>query len=113
LAIALSKLLSALQRGQILGPAERNVLWDMMARSPTGVRRLRGALPPGTPTRDKTGTARDGKATNDVGVITLPLDRGHLAMAVLIANSKLTFEEQERLIAELGRAAYDAYAADP
>jgi beta-lactamase class A len=112
-AAALTKLLAALERGLILKRAERDVLWDMMARSTTGRRRLRGALPPGTPAIDKTGTGRDGSGTNDVGVVTLPGGRGHLALAVLITGSKLTPDQQESLIAELGRVAFDAYASTP
>ena len=53
------------------------------------------------------------KATNDVGIITLPTRRGHLAIAVLVSESRLSDADQEKLIAELARAAYDAYATDP
>ena len=59
---------------------------------------------------DVTGTA---KATNDVGIITLPANRGHLAIAVLVSQSKLPDAAQEKLIAELARAAYDEYAMNP
>jgi hypothetical protein len=55
---------------------------------------------------------RVAKATNDAGIITLPSGRGPLAIAVLISESKLPDAAQEKLIAELARAAYDAYSAD-
>jgi beta-lactamase class A len=68
-------------------------------------------LPPGTPVADKSGTGDSGVSINDVGIITLPGERGHLAMAVLVSGSKLPAAAQEKLIAELARAAYDAYVS--
>ena len=59
---------------------------------------------------EKTGTGAPGTSTNDVGLVTLP-DGGHLAVAVLLSGSKLALEEQEKLIAEVARAAYEANAA--
>ena len=104
----LARLLTLLQKGELLGTPQTALLLGMMERATTGARRLRGSLPAGTKVADKTGTGEN--ATNDVGLITLPGGRGHLATAVLISNSKLTSEEQERLIAELARVAYDAHA---
>jgi hypothetical protein len=45
--------------------------------------------------------------------VTLPGERGHLAIAVLITGSTRPAREQERLIAEIGRASYEAYATLP
>ena len=70
----------------------------------------------GTLVADKTGSGEKdavtqvAKVTNDVGIITLPSGRGHLAIAVLVSESKLPDAAQEKLIAELARAAYDAYS---
>ena len=105
----LARLLAKIRKGEVLGPQQTALLLGMMERATTGVRRLRGDLPAGTKVADKTGTGEN--ATNDVGLIALPEGRGHLAMAVLISNSKLTAGEQEKLIAELARAAYDAHSA--
>ena len=107
----LARLLALLQQGKALRPPQTALLLGIMERATTGERRLRGALPAGTRVADKTGTGET--TTNDVGLITLPNGQGHLAMAVLVNNSKLPAEEQERLIAELARAAYDAHAAAP
>jgi beta-lactamase class A len=85
----------------------------MMGRSQTGKHRLRGSLPFGTPVVDKTGSGRAGSGTNDVGVVTLPGDRGHLAIAALISGSTRPSPEQERLIAEIGRTSFDAYTTTP
>ena len=76
-----------------------------------GERRLRANLPAGTQVAEKTGTGDD--TTNDVGLITLPDEKGHLAIAVLITRSKLSPEAQEKLIAELARAAYDSFVSMP
>jgi beta-lactamase class A len=112
-ATSLARLLAALQRGVVLRPAELTVLWDLMGRAHTGKHRLRAALPARTPVLDKTGSGNAGSATNDVGVVTLPGKRGHLAIAVLIGGSGLPAPEQERVIAEIGRASFEAYATSP
>lgn len=112
----LAQLLVQLHQGKILQPVHQNLLIGFMQRSVTGLHRLRGDLPAGTVVADKTGSGdkdaitRAAKATNDVGIITLPSDRGHIAIAVLVSESKLADADQEKLIAELARAAYDAYA---
>jgi beta-lactamase class A len=107
----LARLLARLQRGEVLQPAQSEVLLGLMARAITGQQRLRAGVPAGTPVGDKTGTGP--ATTNDVGIITLPEGRGHLAVAVLLNGSKLSAAEQERLTAELARAAYDAHVARP
>jgi beta-lactamase class A len=89
------------------------LLLGLMRRATTGLRRLRGDLPAGTIVADKTGTGEDGAATNDVGLITLPGGKGHLAMAVLVSGSKLPAEAQEQIIAELAKTAYDFYTSRP
>jgi beta-lactamase class A len=115
----LAQLLVQLHEGKILQSSQQNLLIGFMQRATTGLHRLRGDLPKGTLVADKSGSGetdavtRVTKATNDVGIITLPSGRGHLAIAVLVSESKLPDAEQEKLIAELARAAYDAYSMDP
>lgn len=105
----LAQLLALMKKGEVLQPPQLTVLIGFMERATTGLRRLRGDLPAGTPVADKTGTGEAGAVTNDVGIITLPGGRGHLAMAVLISGSKLPARAQEKLIAELALAAYEAH----
>ncbi len=115
----LAKLLVQMHQGKLLQPDHQNLLIGFMQRATTGMRRLRGDLPSGTMVADKTGsgerdtTTRAPKATNDVGIITLPSGRGHLAIAVLVSESKLPDTAQEKLIAQVARTAYDAYLTDP
>ena len=110
------RLVAQLHQGKILQSTQTNVLIGFMQRATTGLNRLRGDLPAGTIVADKTGSGdKDAvtgfaKATNDVGIITLPKDRGHLAIAVLVSGAKLPDAAQEKLIAEIARAAYDAYS---
>lgn len=105
----LARLLVLLQKGEALAQPQSELLLGIMARTVTGDRRLRGGVPAGTPVADKTGSGPS--TTNDVGIITLPGDRGHLALAVLLDGSKLTGKKQEDLVAEVARAAYDAHVA--
>jgi beta-lactamase class A len=103
----LARLLVMLQKGEALAPPQTEVLLAVMARTVTGDRRLRAGVPAGTPVADKTGSGPS--TTNDVGVVTLPGDGGHLAIAVLLDGSKLPDKKREDLIAEVARAAYDAH----
>ena len=112
---ALAKLLARLHKGEILQPAGQEVLIGSMKRATTGLRRLRGKLPAGTVVADKTGsgepneTTKIPNTTNDVGLITLPNNGGHLAIAVLLNSSSLSAAEQEKVIADIARAAYDEF----
>lgn len=111
----LAKLLVRLQKGELLQPAQQELLIGFMRRATTGTRRIRGNLPAGTIVGDKTGSGETNKttgtpnSTNDVGLIALP-DGSNLAIAVLINGSKLSDIEQEKVIADVARAAYDAFA---
>jgi beta-lactamase class A len=102
----LVRLLAALHRGDLLKPAGRDLVLAFMRDAVTGLSRIRGDLPEGVPVGDKTGTGP--ATTNDVGIVTLPGDGGHIAIAALISDSKLSQTAQEKAIAELARAAYDA-----
>jgi beta-lactamase class A len=106
----ITQLLSGLQQGSLLKSAGRtNLLWYMEHSRTGGERRLRAKLPAGTQVADKTGTGD--RVTNDVGLITLPDDKGHLAIAVLINSPNLSSEKQEAAIADIARAAYDSFVA--
>ena len=106
----LAQLLAKLQKGELLQQPQSSLLFGFMERARTGgERRLRANLPAGTQVAEKTGTGDD--TTNDVGLITLPEGKGHLAIAVLISGGKPATEAHEKLTAELARAAYDSYVS--
>ena len=108
-------LLVQLQKGNILAPAQTTLLIESMRSTITGPKRLPGDLPAGTLVAHKTGSGlRDPgtnvpRATNDVGLITLPNGGGTVAIAVLVSESRLPDTAQEKVIAELARTAYDAF----
>ena len=90
-----------------------DLLFTWISESPTGLKRLKAQLPPGTAVAHKTGTSgtRNGitAATNDIGLISLPGGR-RLAIAVFVTNAKASPETIESVIAKIGKAAYDAAA---
>jgi len=106
-------LLRAFQEGRGLSPSSRELLLQWMIESPTGLRRLKGLLPAGTIVAHKTGTSgtRRGltRATNDVGLITLP-DGKHLAIAVFVSDSMADETVREAVIAKIAKAAWDFWS---
>jgi beta-lactamase class A len=110
---AMVALLRAFHDGRGLSAASRERLRGWMVDTPTGPKRLKGALPAGTVVAHKTGTsgtvAGVTAATNDVGLVTLP-DGRHLAIAVFVADARGNEAAREGVIAGLARAAWDAWA---
>ena len=104
--------LSKIWRGEALSADRTALLIDIMYRCDTGKGRLKGRLPAGTKVAHKTGTLRP-SVTNDAGVIRLPGGAGHLAVAVLIKESKKDLSAQERTIAEIARVLYDYFVFNP
>jgi beta-lactamase class A len=104
------RLLRLLQEGQGLSVGSRRLLLEWMTRAQSGVRRIRGLLPAGTAVADKTGTSGTSegltRATNDIGLITLP-DGRHLAIAVFVSDSAAPRSVREGVIAKIARAAWD------
>lgn len=90
-----------------LSPGSRDLLLDIMTRSTTGAGRIKGMLPPDVTVAHKTGTI--GGTTNDVGIITLPEDRGHVVTAVFVKESERPVEQREHAIAQVSRAIYDYF----
>jgi beta-lactamase class A len=105
-------LLSLLQEGRGLSAASRELLLADLTAAETGPRRLKGQLPEGTPVAHKTGTSGTfsglTRATNDIGLITLP-DGRHLAVAVFASDSRASEGAREGAIAGIARAAWDCW----
>jgi len=108
---AMVTLLERIYRGDVLKPESRALLLDMMERCQTGEARLKGILPPGTVVAHKTGTLSS--ITNDVGIITLPDDSGHIAIAIFGKSSEKETPERERAIAHIARSIYDFLLFQP
>ena len=111
---ALVLLLRDVQEGRRLSPESRTRLLDLMSRTRTGPARIPAGLPPHTPLAHRTGLCGEfenrNACTNDIGIVTLPGNRGHLAIAVLIRGSDRPLAVRERTIARIARAAYDHWA---
>ena len=107
-------LLKAVEQGRAVSAPSRMLLLEWMTEATTGTHRIPGLLPPKTPVAHKTGTdeTRNGltRATNDIGIATLPGGR-HLAIAVFIGDSRANEAQRERVIAKSSRAAWDAATA--
>jgi len=110
------KLLGLVHEGSSLSPASRSLLLDFMTRSPTGPRRIKAGLPPGTALAHKTGSsgrvAGFTRALNDIGIVTLP-DGRHLALAVFISDSKVDEAILEKVIADIARHVWDCVTQAP
>lgn len=106
---AMTDLLRLLYAGRGLSTSSRDMLLQMMTETGTGPRRLKGLLPAGTVVAHKTGTSGTTKgltrATNDVGLITLP-DGRHLAIAVFVSDSTASVAVREQVIARIALAAW-------
>ncbi len=107
----MADLLQKIWRGQALSPASTQLLLDIMSRCETGKNRLRGMLPPGTVVMDKTGSI--GGTVNDVGILTLPQDAGHVVIAVFIKESTAPEPRREQAIAQIARSVYDYFLFTP
>ncbi len=106
----MAQLLRAFQSGRGLSPANRTLLLELMTKTETGPKRIKGLLPAGTVVAHKTGTSDTVKgvtaATNDVGLVTLP-NGEKLAIAVFVSDSKGDEASRERAIASASRIAWD------
>ena len=109
---AMVNLLTQIHQGTALQPASRDTLLAVMQRCRGGLNRLKGYLPPETPIAHKTGSL-DGNATDDVGIITLPDNAGHIAIAVFVGPSPQPLAEREQTIAHLARTIYDYFLFQP
>lgn len=107
-------LLRALFDGRGVSASARELLLKDLTESIPGPKRLKGLLPRDTPVAHKTGTDAtvDGltRATNDIGIITLP-DGRHLAIAVFVKDSTADEATRERTIATAARLAFDTWTA--
>ncbi|HEX3009035.1 MAG TPA: class A beta-lactamase, subclass A2 [Bacteroidales bacterium] len=112
--LATIELLKMFGNRKVLSQTSYDFLWKTMAETTTGKMRLRGALPENTVVAHKTGTSgtNDGvtAATNDAGIIVLP-NGSRLAICVLVSNSKEDEKTNEKIIADIAKAAWDYYSS--
>ena len=110
----MAALLERIWKRDALKPGSAALLLDILARCDTGKGRLKGMLPAGTRVAHKTGTlGTANNVTDDVGIVTLPANAGHLAIAAFVKWSEEPEEQREHVIAEIARTAYDYFLFQP
>lgn len=107
---AMTQLLKLFYAGKLLSGKSQAVLLDDLTNNDIGLKRLKGLLPAGTVVAHKTGTSSTynglTRATNDVGIITMPNGR-HLLITVFVSDTYAVQEEREAVIARIALAAFD------
>jgi beta-lactamase class A len=101
----MTRLLVHIWKKDLLTPASSDELIGMMQRCQTGKGRIKSMLP-SPDVAHKTGTL--GGVADDVGVITLPNNLGHVAISVFTKASGKP-EGAEKAIAEVARTIYDYF----
>jgi len=104
--LAMSALLEKIYHRELHKPETADLLLDILYRCRTGEARIKGMLPPGTEVAHKTGSI--GGTINDVGIINLPGDAGHVVLAMFIKQGAKE-DVSERTIAQISRAVYDYF----
>jgi beta-lactamase class A len=106
--LAMTRLLAALYRGELLSPMSRSVLIGAMERCETGKRRMRAQLPDNAWVAHKTGTLSN--TSSDVGLVRTP-DGRVFAVAVYVTGQGGK-PNRDAKIAEITRTIYDGYLAE-
>jgi beta-lactamase class A len=100
-------LLEKIWRGEAVDRASSDAMLETMKRCTTGRARIRGLLPANIELAHKTGSI--GGALADVGIIYLPDNAGHVAIAVMTKRTRATSEQVEKAMADIGRYAFDYF----
>jgi beta-lactamase class A len=111
--LGMARFLEALVAGRVLSAESTRHLLAVMAKTATGVDRLKAGTPKGWELAHKTGTGRLWQgvrsATNDVGILTASGGR-RIAIAVFVSGSRRSDAEQAALIAAVARIVTEAGA---
>lgn len=119
----MAHLLVKLYNNQILSEANTQLLIHIMEQCRTGRSRIKGLLPPSVKVAHKTGTwAIDEQRylkypgskqlfrfVSDVGIITLPHHKGHIAIAVYVKSQAPGDYSRSHAIALASKAIYDHF----
>ena len=119
----MAQLLVKVYKNQALSESSTKILLNIMERCRTGRSRIRGLLPANVKVAHKTGTwaINEQKYLNypgskklfrfasDVGIITLPHNKGHIAIAVYVKSQAASDYTRSHAIALASRAIYDHF----
>jgi beta-lactamase class A PER len=107
------ELLEKFYAAELLSSHSQQLLWDLMLETPTGQKRLKAGIGSDALLAHKTGTSSqdtDGllAGINDIGIVQLPDGRAY-AIAVFVKDSYESFDDTEKLIAEISHKVYQAF----
>lgn len=119
----MAKLLVKLYKKQALSESNTKLLISIMEQCRTGRSRIKGLLPSNVKVAHKTGTwAIDEQSyikypgakklfrfVSDVGIIALPHNKGHIAIAVYVKSQAASDYTRSRAVALTSRAIYDHF----
>lgn len=107
---AIAGALTQLARGSLLSPTSTEYLLDVMSRTRSGPRRLKGGLPAGWRFGHKTGTGQNFNGMtagyNDIGIATAP-DGTRYAIVVLLGQTSSSIPARMELMQAVSRAVAD------
>ncbi len=113
---AANKVLQAFyyNRQKLLSKKSHHFIWQLMKQTTTGKKRLKGLLPPNIIVAHKTGSSGTNKqgvtaAVNDIGIVFLPNNK-HFFISVFVTESKEDAETNEKIIADIAKAAWDYFS---
>ncbi|WP_093671832.1 class A beta-lactamase, subclass A2 [Tenacibaculum sp. MAR_2009_124] len=97
----------------LLSKKSYNFLLDVLKGTQTGKKSIRGFLPKDTIVAHKTGHSGKNKegltgAVNDIGIVFLP-NGSHFYLSVLVSNSTEPDTTNQKIIAEIGKLAWDYF----
>jgi beta-lactamase class A len=100
-------------KNNLLSKKSYDFIWKAMKETSIGENRLKGQLPKGTIVAHKTGSSGVNKtgltaAVNDIGIVFLP-NGHHFFISVFITNSKEDEATNEKIIADIAKAAWDYF----
>lgn len=119
----MAKLLVKVYKKQALSESSTKLLLNIMERCRTGRSRIKGLLPAYVKVAHKTGTwsiyeqkylrypgsKQLFRFVSDVGIITMPHNKGHIALAVYVKSRDASDYSRSRAIALSSRAIYDHF----
>jgi beta-lactamase class A len=116
-AIAASKTLELFynNKNNLLSTNSYNFFWTTNKETSTGKNRIKSQLPSKTIIAHKTGYSGTNKATgitgavNDIGIVFLPNGQ-YFILSVFVSQSKEDLATNEKIIADIAKAAYDYYS---
>jgi beta-lactamase class A/beta-lactamase class A VEB len=101
-------------KNNLLSERSYDFFWKTNKETTTGANRIKGQLPEETVVAHKTGWSGTNKKTgvtaavNNIGIVFIP-DGEYFIISVFVSESKENFDTNEKIIADVAKAAYDYY----